>query len=54
MFMISFVSSFKFINVFGGAKPKACPDLTLFKRISASVAAAVVNINSIKTLLANG
>ena len=55
MFIISFISSFKFINVvFGGAKPEACPDLTFFKGFFASVAAAVVNINSIKTLLASG
>ena len=55
MFIISFISSLKFINVvFGGAKPEACPDLTFLKIISASVAAAVLTINSIKTLLANG
>ena len=45
--MISFISSFEIINV-------VVPDPKIFLWIVASVPAAAVNSNSIKTLLANG
>ena len=54
--MISFISSFKIINVVCFAKSEGCiPDPNIFLWIAISVAdAAAVNPNGIKTLLTNG
>ena len=54
-FMISFISSFKIINVAFFVKSEGCvADPKIFLWIAASVADAVtVNPNAIKTLLAN-
>ena len=54
--MISFISSFEIVNVVYFAKSeRRIPDPKFFLWIAASVAAAAaVNPNGIKTLLANG
>ena len=55
--MISFISSFEIINVVYFAKSEGrIPDPTFFLWIAAYVAAAAaaVNPNGVKTLLANG
>ena len=56
IFIISFISTFKIINeVVCEARSKGQPDPNIFLGIAASVAdAATVNLNVVKTLLANG